>query len=116
MNSDPTRGKRLLDCGAFFGLLSQSKSEISDGMKAFALAATSYATVEFANERQVEIEAAKSMALLADELPTLQQDQEALKRKLGTCISVLKSAEVELRPRMDEVMKTLVPEIFGGNQ
>ncbi len=96
--------------------MSQSKSEFSEGMKAFAFAATSYATVEFANERQVEIEAKKSMALLADELSTLQQNQEALKGKLETCVSVLKAAEVELRPRMDELMKALVPEIFGGSQ
>jgi len=85
-------------------------------MKVFAFAATSYATVEFANERQVEIEAKKSMALLTDELSTLQENQEALKGKLETCISVLKAAEFELRPRMDELMKALVPEIFGGSQ
>jgi len=114
--SDPTRGKHLLDCAAFFGLMSQSKSEFSEGMKVFAFAATSYATVEFANERQVEIEAKKSMALLTDELSTLQENQEALKGKLETCISVLKAAEFELRPRMDELMKALVPEIFGGSQ
>ena len=90
--SDPTRGKHLLNCAAFFGLMSQSQSGFSEGMKAFAFAATSYATVEFANERQVEIETKKSMALLADEFSTLQQSQEALKGKLETCISVLKVA------------------------
>lgn len=111
----PTRGKLLLDCSVFFGLMSQPKSEISEGMTTFAFAATSYATVEFANERQVEIETEKSMALLMDELPSLRENQETFKNKLDTCFSALKAAEVELRPKMDEVLREFVPEIFGGD-
>lgn len=113
---DPTLGTRLTDCSAFFGLPSQTKTEFAGGLKGFALAATSYATVAFPDQRKFETEIGKSMVDLTDEIPKLQQDQVAFKNKFETCLSVLKTAEIELPPGMDETMKTLVPEMFSGNQ
>jgi len=113
---EPTPGKHLLDCSAFFGLLSQSKSEFAGGLKGFAFAATSYATVAFADQQQAEAEAGKSMVHLAYEIQKLQQDPASFRSKFETCIAVLKTAELELRPRLDETMKALIPEIFSGNQ
>jgi hypothetical protein len=108
---DPILGTSLSDCSAFFGLL----SAFSEGMKGFALAATSYAIFAFDDQRQAESAAGKSMVQLADEMPKLQEDQIAFKNKLETCVSILKTAELELRPRMDETMKTLVPKLFSGD-
>jgi hypothetical protein len=113
--SDHSLGKRLSDCGAFFGLLSKSESEISSSMRSFAFIATSYSVAAFDDPLQAESENGKSMVSLADELPKLQQDHGALKRKFDTCISALKSAEIEIRPRMNETMKNLVPLIFSGS-
>lgn len=110
---DPTFGTRLSDCSAFFGLLSQSQSEIAEGMKGFALAATAYAIVAFADDRQAAIEVGKSTVSLADEFPNLSRDRAAFENKFLTCVSALKAAELELRPRMDEITKNLVPEMFG---
>jgi len=109
-------GYRLADCGAFFELLSQSKSEFSEGLKGFSAAATSYAIVAFPAPQQAGIEVGKSMVNLADEMPKLQKDQDAFKQKLESCIATLKIGEAKLRPQMDDIMKSLVPEIFGGRQ
>lgn len=114
-NIDPSLGKRLSDCGAFFGLLSKSESDIAPSMKSFAFVATSYAIAGFDDLRQAESEIGKSMVSLANDFPILQQDHDALKLRFDACISAMKTAEVEIRPRMDETMKTLVPLIFGGN-
>lgn len=114
-NIGQSLGKHLSDCGAFFGLLSKSESEISSSMKSFAFVATSYAIAGFDDPLQAESEIAKSMVSFANELPNLQQDHDALKLKFDTCVSALKAAETELRPRMEETMKALVPLIFGGN-
>lgn len=114
--SNPNLGSRLADCGAFFGLLSQSQSEFSEGMKGFSAAATSYALIAFSTPRQAEIEVGKSMVNLADEMPKIQKDQNAFKQKFEGCIATLKIGEAELRPQMDDIMKSLVPEIFEGAQ
>lgn len=114
--SNPDFGSRLANCGAFFGLLSQSKSEFSDGLKGFSAAATSYAIVAFSNPHQAEMEVGKSMVNLANDMPKLQKDKNAFKQKFEDCIATLKIGEAELRPQMDELMKSLVPEIFGGSQ
>lgn len=113
---DPTLGTSLSDCSAFFGLLSQAQSQFSEGMKEFALAATSYAAVAFSKPREAETAVGKSMVRLSDEFPKLQRDQEAFKYKFETCLSTLKIAELELRPQLDETTKALVPEYFRGNQ
>jgi hypothetical protein len=109
---DPTFGAQLSDCSAFFGLLSQSNSEFSAGMKGFSLASTSYAIVAFSDPGKFEIETGKSMVRLVDEFPNLKQDKTAFENKFTTCVSVLKTAELELRPLMDETTKQLVPEMF----
>lgn len=109
-------GSRLADCGAFFGLLSQSNSEFSEGMKGFSTAATSYAIVAFPDPRQAEIEVGKSMVNLTNEMPKLQKDQDAFKQKFEGCVATLKIGEAELRPQMDDSMKSLVPELFRGSQ
>jgi len=109
---NPTFGTQLSDCSAFFGLLSQSKSEFAEGMKGFAFAATNYSIVAFADASKAEVEAGKSMLRLADEFPNLMHDKAAFGNKFSTCVSALKTAELELRPRMDETTKKLIPEMF----
>jgi hypothetical protein len=115
MASDQVLGSRLADCGAFFKLLSLLETPFAEGMKAASVAATGYAIVAFPDYRQAEIEIGKSMVNLADEIPKLQKDQDALEKKFENCIATLKTGEAELRPKMDESMKILVPELFGGN-
>lgn len=110
---DPTFGTQLSGCSAFFNLLSQSNSEFSKGMKGFAFAATNYSIVAFADANKAEAAAGKSMLSLVDEIPNLMQDKAAFENKFLSCVSALKTAELELRPRMDITTKELVPEMFG---
>ncbi|MYM71324.1 hypothetical protein GTP56_03830 [Duganella sp. FT134W] len=110
---NPSFGTQLSGCSAFFNLLSQSKSEFSEGMKGFAFAATNYSIVAFADASKAEVAAGKSMLSLADEFPNLMHDKAAFEKKFLTCVATLKTAELELRPRMDSTTKELVPEIFG---
>ena len=62
------------------------------------------------------MEVGKSMVNLANDMPKLQKDKNAFKQKFEDCIATLKIGEAELRPQMDELMKSLVPETFGGSQ
>lgn len=113
---DQALGSRLSDCGAFFGLLSQAQSQYSEAMRAFAYAATSYAVVAFSNPQEAEASVGKSMVRLGEELPILRKDSETFRLRYALCLSTLKAAEPKLRPRLDEVTKALVPELFPGNQ
>jgi hypothetical protein len=113
---DQALGTRLSDCGAFFGLLSQAQSQYSEAMKVFAYAAMSYAVVAFSNPQEAEASVGRSMVRLGEELPILQKDSEAFRLRYARCLSTLKAAEPKLRPRLDEVTKALVPELFPGNQ
>ena len=113
---DQALGPRLSDCGAFFGLLSRAQSQYSEVMRAFAYAATSYAVVAGATPQEAEASVGRSMVRLGEELPILQKDSEAFRLRYALCLSTLKAAEPKLRPRLDEVTKALVPELFPGNQ
>ncbi len=113
---NPDLGYRLANCGAFFGLLSRSKSEFSDGLKGFSVAAIGYATVAFSEPNRTEVEVGKSVINLANDMPILQKDKTAFKQKFEDCIATLKIGEVELRPKMDNLMKEFIPEVFGENQ
>lgn len=61
------------------------------------------------------MELGKSMVNLANDMPKIQKDKNAFKQKFENCIATLKIGEAELRPKMDDLMKSLISEIFGGS-
>lgn len=114
-DSNHPLGARLADCGSFFELLSKSRSKFANEFKIFSIATMSYAIIAFPDFKQAQIEISKSMINLTNELPKIQNDQGAFKQKFDDCIATLKIGETELRPQMDDIMKSLVPEIYGGS-
>lgn len=112
----PQRGLTLLDCATFFGLASQTDSPYSDAMKTFSFAGIGYAQVLIQDPQTFEKETGKSMVRTAERFSLLQKEKEIFKKEFKTCISEIKLAEEELRPRMSEVMKIHVPEIFAQNK
>ena len=112
VSADINLGSRLSDCSVFFGVLSPGQSQFSEGMKVFSLAANSYLTCAISDPGQVQEQSKKSLAALRTEWSMLQNDKEAFSRKYEGCMDPLKNGEQTLRPRMDELTKTLVPEIF----
>lgn len=109
-------GPRLANCVAFFSVLSKADSEFSNGLKGFAFASASYAATAFPDQNQVEIEVKKSMEHIAEDFPKLQKDQDYFQSRFEACISTLKIAEIELRPKLNDVTKELVPLFFSSPQ
>lgn len=109
-------GPRLANCIAFFSVLSKADSDFSNGLKGFAFASASYAATAFPDQNQVEIEVKKSMQQLAEDFPRLQKDQNYFQSRFEACIATLKIAETELRPKLNEVTKELVPLFFSSPQ
>ena len=113
-NPAPSEFKpHLTDCAAFFGLLSQSNTDLSDQYKSMAFVFSLYAAEAIPSnemDQEVSLSKKKIFTLISD--AKSNNDQAGVAEQLSRCMSTLERAEKVLRPQMSEFNRSLVPKLF----
>ena len=104
-------GKRLADCGAFFGMISQPNTEFARTFRGLSFIATSYAAEAFLDHSLFEIEFKKSIADITNNLQEFA-DRHAAQQKIEACMGDILNAQIKFHHGMNEETKKLVPYLF----